>query len=55
MKTDKTLIDLEGKYSILFSLPKKCTCTICIATKEDIKSKMGEKRFEKVCKALGIL
>ena len=54
MKTNKTLIDLEEKYSILFSLPKKCACAVCTATKEDIKSEMGKKEFVKVCKALGI-
>jgi hypothetical protein len=55
MKTNKTLIELEGKYSILYNLPKKCCCAVCTATKEDIKSEMGEKKFVKVCKALGIL
>ncbi|MDX9744720.1 MAG: hypothetical protein RBT59_12935 [Arcobacteraceae bacterium] len=55
MKTNKTLVDLEEKYSILFHLPKKCACALCTTTKEDIKSEMGEKRFVKVCKTLGIL
>jgi hypothetical protein len=55
MTTNKTSIELDGKYSILFSLPKKCGCAVCIETKENIKSKMGEKNFAKVCKSLGII
>ncbi|MDD2699245.1 MAG: hypothetical protein PHF17_10625 [Arcobacteraceae bacterium] len=54
MSMVQNLIKLDGEFSILFHLPKKCNCDTCMSTKNSIKAKMGEKKYRQICSILKI-
>lgn len=39
---------------LLSILPKECTCHMCEASKKSAITKLGEKRFQEICKILNI-
>ncbi len=48
-------IQILERFPILKALPKQCCCTACMATKNEIKSQIGEKEYLKVCKSINML
>lgn len=47
-------IEILERFPILKALPKQCSCTACSATKNEIKSQIGEKEYLKICRAMSI-
>lgn len=53
-KRTKTFIPANNTEYILIHLPKQCSCSACTATKKSAQIELGEKRYKKVCRALGL-
>jgi hypothetical protein len=41
--------------SLFKALPKKCSCAMCVETKDGLKSALGLKDYNKACKSLSIM
>lgn len=47
-------IPANSMEKMLASLPKKCSCQMCVASKKNVIQALGEKRFKELCKLLKI-
>ncbi len=41
--------------SLLVAMPKKCSCQICVTTKNIAKDTLGEKKFKQFCNTIGLV
>lgn len=52
MKYEKIKTFHEDEKELIMLVQARCHCSLCMAEKNRIKSKMGEKQFYKICEEI---